>query len=230
MSKSLYSFENGLKDSIFYWLNYFCNVSKSDILLESSIRFPLIEYLERKFNAKVDLEVSHPKFKNKLIDFKYVLNDIENQSGYIELKFLRKDTASANARQRIFNDIIRLAALDENLVNYFILCGRRDYFNGRFRRIVPASRQDRILVSKRNDSEKTPLGLYSEWFPFEYSMTKSIDLHSDLNEKYIEEFKGHYKEMREMAINLIEIKLVVETLECHKARHVVYIWRIRKIS
>lgn len=230
MSKTLYNLEEGLKSSIFYWMNYFCNVSKSDILLESSIRFPLTEYLERKFNADVTLEVPHPKFKNKFIDFKYVLKEAKDKSGYIELKFLKRGMGSKDVRQRIFDDIIRLAVLDENVTNYFIICGRRDFFNGRFRRIVRPFERERIPCSKRDGSKMKPFGVYSEWFPFEYSETKTIDLHSDLNKEYIEEFNNNYNEMRKIPIKLIETKLVAKTLENKKLQQIVHIWRVKKVS
>ncbi len=104
-----------LARSIYYWLNYVETVSKSQLLLESSVRYPLAEYIERQVRAIVSLEVPHPLFSGHNLDFVYKKD--KNQRN-IELKYLHEYSNDTNERQRIFNDLIRLAVLKDN--GYFI--------------------------------------------------------------------------------------------------------------
>ena len=45
-----------LANAIYYWLNYQHSISRSDILLESSVRYPLVEFVERQLQIEVKLE------------------------------------------------------------------------------------------------------------------------------------------------------------------------------
>ena len=108
--------------SLFHWLNYHSSVSRSDILLESAIRFPLTEFIEQRCQVPVQLEFKHPEFDRLRIDFVYT---VSNQKRNIEVKFLHDYSNREAEFKRNFDDWVRLALLDG--FNYFILCGSWGY-------------------------------------------------------------------------------------------------------
>ena len=53
-----------MADIILHNLSYLNGVSRTSVISESAIKYPLIEYAERRLNvAKVLLEYSHPIYK-----------------------------------------------------------------------------------------------------------------------------------------------------------------------
>ena len=93
-------------------------------MLESAIRFPLAEFIERRCKVLVDLEAHHPDFDRLRMDFSYLL---EKQKRHIEVKFLHDYSNREAEFKRFFDDLVRLALLDG--INYFILCGPRELYH-----------------------------------------------------------------------------------------------------
>lgn len=121
--------------AIFYWLNYQKSISTSNLLCESYMKIPLAECLERKLKAQVMTEVPHPCFSSRNIDLAYH-NAIGNRKGYIELKYVRKNTAYSSEHQRIMNDLFRLYLTGKekpNTTNYFVVAGEADVFDSCFK-------------------------------------------------------------------------------------------------
>lgn len=130
--------DRAMMQAIHYWLNYSCKVSKVDLLVESSIRFPLMEYIERYLNAnKCYLERKYEDFLSedifnttKSADIMWEKNEIEY---ILELKYLSKDTNKEQERQRFFNDLVRLSLAlklkkDKERRCYFLICGDAVHF------------------------------------------------------------------------------------------------------
>lgn len=121
--------------AIYYWLNYQKTISSSNLLCESYMKIPIVECLERKMKAQVETEINHPCFSTRLIDLSYH-NAIGDRRGFIELKYVRKNTAYSSERKRIMNDLFRLylAGKDKKFTtNYFIIAGEAEVFDTCFK-------------------------------------------------------------------------------------------------
>lgn len=121
-----------LAESVHHWLSYVAHVSRADLLLESSLRFSIGEFIERKWREECLLERPHPHFPSRPVDFiwsvdslkiiytedgpkvltpegeKDAVNEIY-KSGYVmECKYVSPQTNGMRDKQRIFNDLCRL--------------------------------------------------------------------------------------------------------------------------
>lgn len=134
-----------LGEAIYSWLNYISYTSDSNVLAESSVRYPLAEFIERRLQKPVTLEFNHPCVPQpptghkRCIDFVFskigenIVNAKKNEIGeervYIELKYVSKSYKDSNEIQRVFNDLVRLALVStETNECYFILCGGNEDF------------------------------------------------------------------------------------------------------
>ncbi len=138
-----------IADALHHWLSYINIVAKSNILLESSLRYALCEYIERQMNVECALEVKHPCFYKRSIDFVWNLEKgvigtnldkdtllADNDNCYIlECKYVNKATNSKNERQRVFNDLCRLYYIKKKYPNshsLFLMAGNAELFSNNF--------------------------------------------------------------------------------------------------
>lgn len=116
------------------WMSYLYEVSKTEHLTaESSLRYPISGLLERKDDIILEMEVPHPCFVRKRIDFKWVNKlQLENKA-YLEMKYVRDQSINI---QEIFDDIFRLALIDDSSSKkYLLVCGKTIDFDAHFRKI-----------------------------------------------------------------------------------------------
>lgn len=122
-----------MMQAIHYWINYTCKVSKIDLLVESSIRFPLMEYVERYLHAdNCYIERQYADFLKESI-FKTpryvdVMWEKKDTEYLLEIKYLRSSTNQENERQRFFDDLVRLSIAlnlkkEKQRKCYFLVCG-----------------------------------------------------------------------------------------------------------
>ena len=207
-----------LAQSIFYWLNYNSTVTKSNLLLESSVRFPLVECLERRIGAKVELEADHRYFEGLKVDFRYTLSSKEH---YIELKFLHDYSNNPQERKRYFDDLVRLALLGDE--NFFILCGNREYLENRIKQYLPPITSKEDILKERTPKET----MFPKWFSFfDISSTQMfcpIDFWG-----YVGSTKHEKDKDRQIPVSLKIIKttLVAKQNDESKGSQVVYIWKV----
>ena len=209
-----------LAKSIFYWLNYQNSVSRSDVLLESAIRFPLAEFIERRYKVVVDLEASHPDFDRLRMDFCYT---IDHQRRNIEVKYLHDYSDREAEFKRYFDDLVRLALLDG--VNYFILCGPRDLYHTKVLK-------ERRRIKKNGipqDGGERPLEIIGD-NKFEMILPLS-DLGSELEFNPFDyyHFVGDKDKMiRRIPERLVKVRtqLVAQEDDENIGNQVVYIWRV----
>jgi len=202
-----------LANAIFYWLNYQHSVSRSDILLESSVRYPLVEYIERQLQIEVKLEKLYDDLGKRRVDFSF---DFRGNGCNIELKFLSKYTSSDIQHQFIFNDLLRLSILKG--VNYFVLCGSSEHFLRRFK-YAPV-KIEKGKVPDTNYSERLPNTEFAEWFPFESQNPKRLIL-TDL--KRLDCFEKSYGIIHDR-IKSLEVELVA--CSDNQCPQVVYVWKV----
>ncbi len=204
-----------LARSIFHWLNYVETVSKSQLLLESSVRYPLAEYIERQVQAEVTLEEPHPRFDGHFLDFVYKKN---KRLRNIELKFLHEYSNDTNERQRIFNDLIRLSVLKDK--GYFILCGNKVDFNNIIAytpEVIDGKNMPdgRVVRSKRRND-------FSKWLPLEYNK-EPLSFQTASFPRYIQRFSNYYNSFPD-ELEVVNVQLAAK---CDRdASQVVYIWRV----
>lgn len=173
--------------AIYLNLSYMQSVSKTDILAESSVRYPLLEYVERRCPwLKAQLEYSHPVFEKKRCDL--LLQDSYDGSVF-EFKYVNCQTRYLF--QDYFDDLLRLHYLSVNgngNKSYLIVCGNSIIFNTEFRSINPKS--TKTLSGKK----RKPMGLFSRCLSFNVSNTlKKIDTNNRLLKKYYKDFISSYK-------------------------------------
>jgi len=126
--------ELSMMQAIHYWLNYQCKVCKIDLLAESSIKFPLMEYIERYIGADTcHLERQYKEILSEDIfnTTKYldIMWEKDGTEYLVELKYVSEHTYEDRERQRYFNDLVRLSlALKYKNTNldrrcFFLVCG-----------------------------------------------------------------------------------------------------------
>jgi len=220
-----------LAQAIYSWLTYVEYTSNSHILAESSVRYPLVEFVERRYGKIVDLEIKHPVLAGRRIDFAICDgNDGEEEKekvAYIELKYARSWTRTSEEAQLIFNDLMRLALLSDEADCFFIMCGRSDDFIQNFKRIIKLS--DKTIPTRTNDTEekRIAMGVYSEFFGFTKGSEMNIDLPSQ--QGFVAKFKSDYNNV-EISFNSFRTSLVeiLPKEEDNNSPQTVAIWRVEK--
>jgi hypothetical protein len=216
--------------AVHHWLSYTANISRCDLLAESSLRFPICEYLERhsKEDDKCDIEVPFSVLsdKRRKIDVVWNEGDVLN---CLELKFVSENTSERSEKQRIFNDLCRLyialqtqttAKLNspERRHCYFAICGDSNLFISKFQQCKedpPIFGVD--LLRQTNDKTKAT-GDVDNWFSFKEGDLKEVANVSymikhqkkngggETQTSYYEEFKNRYNDI----IDNDELKKTIE--------------------
>lgn len=171
-----------LSQAINLRLSYYETTSFANILAESSIRYPVAEYLERRLSYKnIVLEYTNPTFKRRRCDL-YV--ERKGQKTIFEFKYVRDNTSYEF--QDYFDDILRLHYLHlMGIQSLFIVCGDTLNFNNQFRSI---KKRSKLLGRKKS----RPSGKFSQVLSF--SSNKPIK-NVDTN-KYLANYKdfcNHYE-------------------------------------
>lgn len=206
-----------LCNAIYFWLNYHHLVSYSDILLESSIRFPFTEFLERKYGSvkTIVLEHPHPEFKKRRIDFllkESKDSELKDDGEYVffEMKYIKGDSQDI---QKYYNDIIRLAFLKYRYKNsqcFFVCCGDSKWFKHdeektgqhyeyKFKSQIPSEHKRKF--EKKKD--------YTKWLSFDIqnnSKSKRITI-DEKDDEYITSFKKEYNDTITIPFNEVKTEL-----------------------
>lgn len=137
-------------------LSYYEAICYAKILAESSIRYPVVEYLERRLSYKnIILEYNNPVFKRRRCDL-YVERGVEKT--VFEFKYVRDTTSSLF--QDYYDDLLRLHYLHkEGMQSLFVVCGSPLNFNNQFRSIKQRTKQ---LDNKKG----RPSGVFSHVLSF----------------------------------------------------------------
>lgn len=213
-----------ISQSIFYWLNYNNTVSMSDILVESSIRFPLAECLERRIKAQVQLEVEHPVFTGLRIDFLFEEGGAKH---YIELKYLHEYSDRSDEQKRFFDDIVRLAVLEGS--NFFILCGNRELYETRIKKYSLPPKKGQIPENNGAIIRPAEETIYPKWLPLDnFDDPQKFKPHDYYT--YIGGKKCEHKEDRQIKDSLeIQTRLIAKQDDANRGSQVVYIWEVKHL-
>ena len=192
-----------LASSVIWWLNYLNAIGRGYVINESSIKYPVAEYLEKSISEKdnIKLEYNHPLLKKRSIDL-YYKNDKEQIA--FEFKYIQNgSTTKLSEKQRVFNDLLRLHYFLENGGDkaYFLICGKKDEFRNSFIEI-PTPGDKSLPIPKKTFSK-----FYQHWFDFENEgKEKEIDLknpHIDFKVN-LEKFYKEYKPKKGKTINSLD--------------------------
>lgn len=166
-------------------LSYYEAISYAKVLAESSIRYPVAEYLERRLSYKnLVLEYSNPVFQRKRCDLYVERGTGANIERIVfEFKYVRDTTSSLF--QDYFDDILRLHYLRATgMQTLFVVCGSTLNFNSQFRNTKNRTTQ---LGHKKG----RPSGLFSQCLSFSTkSPNKSISTNN--YNQYYAEFRRNY--------------------------------------
>lgn len=210
-----------LAKCIYYWLNYHSSVSRTDTLLESAIRFPLSEFIERRYKAAVDLECSHPHYPSLRLDFCYTISKRRS----VEVKFLHDYTDREDEFKRFFDDLVRLALIEDS-INYFILCGSRDLFQNKILKEMMQIEKDNIpfdggprpVIMNKFDVilPLREVGQFVKFNPFHFYDYVGGKKQKENLEKRIPEH-----------LQQVSVQMVAKEDDESAGNQVVYIWRVR---
>ncbi|MFA5297582.1 MAG: hypothetical protein WC389_05165 [Lutibacter sp.] len=192
-----------LASSVIWWLNYISAVGRDYIINESSIKYPVAEYLEKSIceKDKIKLEFNHPFLYKRSLDLFY---EKDGTKTAFEFKYIKNgSTTKPSEKQRVFNDLLRLHYFLENGGDkaYFLICGKKDEFKHSFMEIpIPDDKSKPI-------STKTFSKFYQHWLDFEDDKTeKEIDIknpHSDY-EGNCDKFYKFYKPKKGKVLNKVD--------------------------
>lgn len=211
--------------SVLLWCSYLRNNTCTEILSESSLRFPIIECLERRTKAQdINIEHSHPSFKMRRMDM--VWNMYENFYA-LELKYL-KDYLSAAKAQLIYNDVFRLSySYIDGYESYLLICGRKDDFKSALGKTKSYSRLQiiypNIKKSSTNSRLKKILSLNTN------NPIKQMSFNKESNKEYKEfcetyQWKDNKRIMDPLSVRTELIYLSKDSEDA--ITHTVAIWKI----
>ncbi len=188
-----------MRHAIGLWMTYHSVVCASeDVLHEASIRYPLVEFLERKEQCKGLLEKKHPLFYNRPMDFRWEINDVHY---FLEAKYARMGyTNSTDEVQRYFDDICRLYfCLDnpDNQVALFLICGKESDCRDCFMSTDPA-----IVEMEPEEFDDPYVKRYRQFLYFKEQEGNVIDMQCSLPLERLEQIweKKHVKERKGIVI------------------------------
>ena len=197
---------DGVAKAIHHNLSYLQTVAITDLLAESCFRNPAIEYLERKAGIPfISMEYRHPVFKSKRIDLAWTGGVIKSDDrsvdtttnntkregtlepdSFLEMKYVKSETANGSEIQRYFNDILRLAILcsdydvysNKDFRCFFIASGSGLNWQTCFQSFVNSERSD--VITPIASGQSRPLEVieseYNNWFSFDINNPiKQID-------------------------------------------------------
>ena len=125
---------SSLAKSIQAWLEYHIVQNRSYVLSESSIAYPIAEYLGQ-YKDSAEMEHALKYFRPERCDMAFKLRDDVARGlsipYYFEFKYTQGgSTRKQDEQQRVFDDLMRLNSIDEpNSKKYFLMAGAsRDFF------------------------------------------------------------------------------------------------------
>lgn len=157
-----------MAQSVRYYLSYINSVTVLTRLIEeSTIRYPISEYVERNINvSEVEIEHTFEDFSSKKADFVFKID--ESKKYAFEFKYVKGPSKPEQKAkfllnfQLYYNDLVRLAYLNRNhkYRSFFLIAGDAYDFSTYLMR-------DGIIEPKKNhkynDESRSPKGRFSDF-------------------------------------------------------------------
>lgn len=192
---------NKLAVTIKSWLDYYMAVNQEYVLSESTIKYPICNYLSQ-FYGSVALEKQIVFFSDdRCYDFYF---KIGRENYFVELKYAQKDyTYESSEVQRVFDDLMRLNAMSEykhsNCI--FIMCGAKKDFKNEFKDGRPSAQKQNLVngmpISPKSKKKGRPRKYgnnnpYRLMFQFKGGKTRIINTRNAYVKKMVQEFENTY--------------------------------------
>ena len=175
-----------LMQSVAYYLSYQDKIGKSFMIDESSLKYPVAEYLSslKVSLSNIELEYPHPYLRNRKVDIVKLSNRKRAVEVAFEFKMTRTGTRYESEQKRIFNDLMRLYLLKKHYAKrcYFLVAGKQDDFIQHFRSIV--TKKPKSTTNKGHRTLPDPRGFYTEWFSFKLGARKEFVVSSQQSDSY----------------------------------------------
>ena len=191
-----------IAEATYHWLCYVQNITDSNVIAESAIKYPFVECLERIGFDNIHLEAYHPVFPNRRMDI--FCGDVATESNtgitneraklYVEFKYVSPYTRNKKEQQRIYNDIMRLCAFKTKSPQthcYFLICGNTVIFNDCFMNIMQPAKTKPTMLERTLSEGKAlkPTGVYADFFSFdEKNRSKDFPIDSEYYDKFCKEY------------------------------------------
>lgn len=216
--------------AVHHWLSYTATVSRCDLLAESSLRFPICEYIERhaKEHDKCDIEVPLSILSDKRRKIDIVWND-GSVLNCLELKFVSENTSERSEKQRIFNDLCRLyialqtqttAKLNspERRHCYFAICGDSNLFITKFQQCEETQPIFGANLLKQTNDKTKATGDVNNWFSFKEGSIKEVadvsyTIKHPKKKGGKETHTSYYNEFKNDYIKIVDSEDFVEKIE-----------------
>lgn len=241
-----------------HWSCYICDVKRSEILNEGSIKYAISEFLVVAQVPKPEntntiaptitdykFEFTHPIYVSRTIDLKidYTTNG-QNIESYYEFKYARERNISKDESARYIDDIFRLASLvmnDSSIEAYFLLLGPKQHIEN----LLSAETNVATIQCLPNRTKNT--AIYKENIQKMLSLDKKLpsvtftpsDLKPYDEEGQAERFNDDYKKIRSDIAPDIKIQSTTEiTTELIHSNSdvvshddiIVNVWRITNVK
>ena len=130
-----------LLNTVTYWLSYQEKAGRQFMIEESSIRYPVADYLSGlgvRLND-IHLEYPHPILSRRHIDLVITNATGDVIQSAVEFKIAKVETKRQAEQKRVFYDLIRLYIVAQffEAKGYFMMLGRQTEFVQNFRSIQP---------------------------------------------------------------------------------------------
>lgn len=185
---------NKLVHSATYYLSYQDKIGRGFMIDESSLKYPIADYLSSLEMplAKISLEFPHPNLKKRQIDL--VTTDILKKKieTAFEFKISRSNTKYEPEQMRIFNDLMRLHLIEKSngADCYFLITGTQIDFIQYFRSIVSTR------PTTNSKDLPMPEGFYTEWFKFKVGEEQTFEVKKGSNADYNKIYKAFLKDYK----------------------------------
>lgn len=164
--------------AVHYQLSYINTVARAEVLAESCFRLPAIEYIERHPNLGFTLFLEHPHlvYKYRRIDLSWGKKGAETPTSFLEMKYVKNETANIVEQQRFYNDLVRQAAIlffFKKAKCYFLASGLSinwdNCFINTYKPIPNATNIEIATVrnGKRKTNRQKVKSIYNNWFSFD---------------------------------------------------------------
>jgi hypothetical protein len=185
---------NKLVHSATYYLSYQDKIGRSFMVDESSLKYPVADYLTSLEIplANIQLEFSHPDLKKRSIDLVTTDNTKKKIQNVFEFKISKQATKYEPEQKRIFNDLMRLylIAKSNGSTCYFLIAGTQSDFIQYFRSIAT------IRPITNSKDLPIPEGFYTEWFKFKAGDEQTFDVKNVTDNSYEKIYKAFIKDYK----------------------------------
>ena len=193
-----------LSRTIQSWLEYHISQNRSYVLSESSIAYPIAEYLNQ-YRGSIEFEHHLEYFTRRRCDlvFKVRQDAVRGIDApyYFEFKYTQNgSTRNEDEQQRVFDDLMRLNSVDKDCAKkFFLMAGASTDFFEDFQNFIGlnvanATNISNMAMSALKKQSANTKNIYRQMFSFDLqNPTKKINANNVMITSLVDGFKNDYK-------------------------------------